>query len=852
MEPGDRERADSILARLLRDHDGKLSEIDDARLLRGHPELRSHLESLLSDVRRFGALATIGSPPRPWTRPSTGPSSFEPSPGKRLGDFELVRELGHGAMGTVWEAQQSSLGRRVALKLLGPGLDNERARAFFLREARAGARLRHASIVSVYACDESEGVLWMAQELVGDGETLLDALDRLRLQRELPDGYYTTVAALFTELAMALSVAHEEGILHRDIKPQNIILTSTGRPKLGDFGLARVLDDPSLSQPGDVMGTPHYMSPEQARGDAGIDHRSDLFSLGAVLYEALTLVRAFEGDSLEQVLNKVMTYDPPLASELRSRVPPDLAAIASKAMEKAPARRYASALELADDLRRFQTHQSVSARVPNRWDKSRKWMRRHPTATASMAIVAVAATALLVALLGYISATQRTLEEQGRVRQLSDIKLIQDLENEAGELWPAHPRLLDRYRSWLAEAEDVTDRVPGHRETLEELTQLPSSELDSVQAWHKQALEELLSKAEAFSRPGGMVASVTDRFQLASGLEQATVTGTRARTAWADTLHFLGTSSLYEGVQVQPRIGLFPLGPDPDSGYLEFAHYASGDIPERGPDGGLIAHDHTGIVLVLLPGGTFVMGTDFAGGVAAEWHGLPQLQAILAREAPPHVIELAPFFISKYELTQGQWTKLMGDNPSQSPADGSGGDQLITLRHPVENVSWDMCQEALFRWGLEFPTEAQWEFAARGGSSDLWWFGDDYLALSETANIADASLQEHGQQHQMMEPTLNDGYVLHAPVGAFLPNPFGMHDMYGNVWEWCADPYLSYDHPCEAPRGLRIGDSSELRVGRGGGYTVDRLFARSAGIRDSRPTNYVSSSFGLRPALLCD
>ena len=186
-----------------------------------------------------------------------------------IGDFELIRELGRGGTGMVWEAEQISMRRRVALKLLFPHfVRSERTLQRFRREAEAGGKLAHPGIVQVYSIGTADGVHYMAMEMIPGGDTLADALADLRDQQKLPDGYYQTLAELIGRVADALQVAHDAGIVHRDIKPSNILIADEDSPKVADFGLAKVSADMALSQTGELAGTPFYMEPRAGRGQA--------------------------------------------------------------------------------------------------------------------------------------------------------------------------------------------------------------------------------------------------------------------------------------------------------------------------------------------------------------------------------------------------------------------------------------------------------------------------------------------------------------------------------------------------------------------------------------------------------
>ncbi|MFH2001544.1 MAG: serine/threonine-protein kinase, partial [Planctomycetota bacterium] len=320
--------------------------------------------------------------------------------GECLGDFKILREIGFGGMATVYEAIQISLNRKVALKIL-PSYKSYSNRAVkkFLREAEAGGRQCHPGIVAIYAVGEYDKVHFIAQELVGDGFTLNHSIEQLREAGELPQGYFRKTARLFIEIADALQHAHEAGVIHCDMKPSNILLTPDGKPKVSDFGMARVEGALVLTRSRDFSGTPCYMSPEQATGQrTDVDHRSDVYSLGVTLFEALTLTRPFDGPNSHEVLKKIIYDEPPAPRKINPRVPRDLAIICLKAMDKDPSRRYPGMAELSEDLERFLNGEDIAAR-PAAWStRMVRTIRRNPALSGLVLITVVS----LLTLLGYV------------------------------------------------------------------------------------------------------------------------------------------------------------------------------------------------------------------------------------------------------------------------------------------------------------------------------------------------------------------------------------------------------------------------------------------------------------------
>ncbi len=311
----------------------------------------------------------------------------------QFNDYELIEEVARGGMGVVISAYQISVGRIVALKFLtGKRMDSEEARRRFQLEVHTTALLDHPNIVPVYEAGEQDGCPFLCLKYI-EGGTLGDALRGGGFRQP----YFTKIPTLLIKIARAVHYAHEQGICHRDLKPSNILLDRDGDPYVTDFGLAKLRDvDGSLTRSNAAMGTPRYMSPEQCRSDgAGVSAASDIFSLGAILYEIICGQPPFEGDTTLEVMRKVAEENPPpLRLGGRER---DLANICLKCLEKEPRRRYASALALAEDLERYARGEPVLARPVGKLEQATKWARRYPALaamTAATALVMMIGTAV--------------------------------------------------------------------------------------------------------------------------------------------------------------------------------------------------------------------------------------------------------------------------------------------------------------------------------------------------------------------------------------------------------------------------------------------------------------------------
>jgi serine/threonine protein kinase/Flp pilus assembly protein TadD len=409
--------SDCLLADLVEDITNRLQAgepVDLEAAIAAHPEHAEQLRQLVPALRVLRDLSDSVT-----RRHAAAATLSEECKAEALGDFRILREVGRGGMGIVYEAEQISLGRRVALKVLpfAATMDSRHLQRF-QNEAHAAAQLHHTNIVPVYSVGCERGVHYYAMQFI-DGQSLAEIIaarndesrttndermtndESRKAAPDTPQGavgtqirhstlgllssfvirdssFFRTIAEFGIQAAEALDYAHEHGIIHRDIKPANMLVDAESRLWITDFGLAQVQGDARMTMTGDLVGTLRYMSPEQALAKrVVVDHRTDVYSLGATLYELLTLKPAFSGTDRQELLRQIAFDEPRRPRHLERTIPAELETIVMKAMEKNPVDRYATALALAEDLRSWLEDRPIRARRPSLRQVAVRWARRH-------------------------------------------------------------------------------------------------------------------------------------------------------------------------------------------------------------------------------------------------------------------------------------------------------------------------------------------------------------------------------------------------------------------------------------------------------------------------------------------
>lgn len=784
-----------------------------------------------------------------------------PTFGERtLGPYRLLDEIGEGGMGRVYRAEQEQpIRRTVAVKVMRRLAESSGARARFQAEQRVLVRLQHRGIARV-----------LDGGLTPDGSPYLvmDLVDGAPLHQWIAqhEPALATRLDLFVAICEAVQHAHQKGVIHRDLKPSNVLVVlgeDGAEPRVIDFGIARVLTtehgEETLHTMQDVaMGTAGYMSPEQATDAASADARSDVYALGAILYEMLTgalprgRVAAGEAAAWQTTPERPSRQAAPSIT-----ISQDLDWVILKALAVEPERRYSTVVELVADIARARRFEPVTARAPTVGYVVSRFLRRNRVATS---IVLAGLVALLIGTVALLSLWREADRNWNDYRRLVDDKRLIDLRQDALiELWPPWPGTVAAINEWEQAVLALARRRPD--------IEARSSELQRrlLETAEGQGRDELAYQQEVLLR---LVAGL-DRL-LASEPADDNLTGIRQRRAdalrvgrlsleepadrWREALASIADKSAcpdYAGLEVPgPQVGLVPLGRNHTSGLWEFWHVESGAEPRRRLDDqghyvGVELDEASGMVFVLVPGGRFTIGALRVGDAHSGTAPIDPQAAPM--EQFVHDISLPAFFVSKFETTQGQWLALTGRRPSLIDSSRSTRGHLPDLRHPVEQVTYAEAVEGLRRRGLLLPSEAQWEYFARAGTVTVFGGVERIEDLPKYANLADEG--SRGALRMPVEPDYDDGFAMTAPVGSFLPNPWGLHDCHGNVAEWTRDWLVSYTQRSLHEDGYRepiAGEQPTVRVFRGGDFAERKLLSRVAS-RNAQPEEQRTARTGLRP-----
>lgn len=737
------------------------------------------------------------------------------APGVRLGSYEIAEKLGEGGMGAVWKARHLKLDKWVALKLLPPQLTGDSASVLrFEREMRAVGAVDHPNIVRAMDAGEIGGLHFLVMEYV-------DGSDLSKYVRERGPLPIIEACELLSQAALGLAAAHEQGLIHRDIKPSNLLLSRRGQVKLLDLGLARLLaenvDQRQITQSGEVMGTPDYMAPEQWDDIHAVDHRADLYALGCTLCLVLTGRPPFGDDrhtSMGQKMKGHLLEAPPSLRTLRPDVPEPLETLYADLMRKEPAVRESSAAAVAARLRAIAQAEGARAEtIANFPARGTGLVDAGAVATSGSDIPAAFSISRQASLgdanLGNGGWTPQPVVRGTAVGRRTRRPVAPFVIAGATTAVVLVAALAFAWRQWQRETNSTA----------------PSEVAAGNHTNSKNSAELSLKREFPAASPTGKITRKPTQFPQASPqgamppLPQAPFTSSQAlehQQAWAT----------YLNVPIEWENSL-------------------------------------GMRFRLIPPGEFTRGMSQAEAdeVIATSPTDPRLRRMATASTLPHRVRITQaFYLGVHEVTQAQYATVVGENPAHFSPLGEGAAQVkreSSESRPVENLGSGeaflfcskLCEleslaptyavageelKILRQDGYRLPTDAQWEWACRGGTTSRWSNGDVDAKFVEAGWIAANS---KGATHQ---------------VGVLAANPFGLRDMHGNIREWCQDRFR--EEPIVAQPDAVISDPQGPETGaeyviRGGFWESHSVYGWSAlrGFASSAPEG--RRSCGIRIAL---
>ncbi len=779
----------------------------------------------------FGSVA--GSSPTPHSVLPSGSYSFlSPTdrPGElgQLGPYRVVRLLGKGGMGFVFRAEDDGLHRPVALKVMRPEVAAEAtARERFLREGRSAAAIKSDHVITIYQVGEANGVPFLAMEYL-EGWNLDDWLNAWQKSKNRPV-QATAVVRVAKDVLKGLVAAHEKGLIHRDIKPANLwVEAKTSRVKLLDFGLTRGGEsDTAITRSGQILGTPAFMAPEQARG-LRLDARADLFSVGIVLYRMISGRNPFQRDSVFATLTALAVDDPPPAASF-GVVPDDLAALIDRLLAKSPEGRPASAkAALAVVLEVEQQLRSGLA--------------------ASSGIVPVSAGPIPSVETRPEPVPEANVVEGELVEPASEIT-IRPIATPPVPLVQAAPRLPEPVwpsltpRSWSS-----VRALPEERPTVvsPRRNRKRNRKRKGRWGWYGIIASGVVTVL-VISAAAMIVAKMSPDRRWPTSRDDRTDTALAKRGGDTPFPH-LGATPTTKGVGEQappPKSSGEPAPPVPS---VSPKSEPAPPVPSVSPRGEVVQEFEYVIEGEKRKGSRSVLTLAIGGGETMEFvripkgpflMGAPEGETVASPDEKQHQVEITQeFYLGKYEVTQAQYKAVTGADPSHFKGN----------RLPVEMVSWEdataFCStlSGRVKRKVELPTEAEWEFACRAGTTTPFHFGSRLNGDLANCNGSTpyATVVKGANKRMTVE------------VGLYPANPWGLHDMHGNVWEWCRDYYGPYDKV----EGLKdpfqsTKQAEDRRVLRGGSWRYSARLCRAAH-RDKNTPDDRGVSYGFRVSLRLD